>query len=255
MASTKEKRSGPTKGTPKPKSKAGADGKVHPWRKCVLGQHWRRDHDVRPHLRKGRPVKGSHHKASCNPNKSEKDTLYEVEIEAMALEFFAGLSGPPKADDLSDLQYKRGNEFDIFIRGWTKYWNDVLEASTPLDANLIKALIATESSFKPALVIKDGKGQGKARGLMQVTDTTLRILQNQKGELKDHLVILSKKDMLTPNLNICAGIRWLFRKGEISESRRGSSSDWVKTIALYKGYPEKHSQIEKLKKLYERLKS
>jgi hypothetical protein len=54
---------------------------------------------------------------------------------------------------------------------------------------------------------------------MQVTDESVGFLSWRGKELKDHFVNLKTEDMLDPNLTICAGIRWLFRKREIAESR------------------------------------
>jgi hypothetical protein len=38
-----------------------------------------------------------------------------------------------------------------------KYWNEVLKPETPLDPNLVKALIATESAFEKNSGIKPRK--------------------------------------------------------------------------------------------------
>jgi len=55
---------------------------------------------------------------------------------------------------------------------------------------LIKALIASESGFKPDVINnKNSPKIGPARGLMQLTDETLRILHGHEVELRDHLFI------------------------------------------------------------------
>jgi soluble lytic murein transglycosylase-like protein len=46
-------------------------------------------------------------------------------------------------------EYPNADKFDQQIRGWVRYWNDIFQPSDPLDPNLIKALIATESGFNP----------------------------------------------------------------------------------------------------------
>lgn len=101
-------------------------------------------------------------------------------------------------------KYSQSKKFDQLIIGWTKYWNDVLKPKIPLDPLLVKALIATESSFRSSAKIKAGKKAGYARGLMQVTDWTVKILEDEKGELRDYLVNVDQKDMNNPNLNIAA---------------------------------------------------
>ena len=112
-------------------------------------------------------------------------------MENMASEFFPTLEGPPTADDLGFK--KLGNKFDSLIRGWTKYWNEVFQPKDPLDPDLVKTLIATESSFNVNTDTKK-KGAGRARGLIQITDGTRNILKDKSGELDDYLLTLTDKD-------------------------------------------------------------
>ncbi len=216
---------------------------MHPWRPCPLGEHWRR-----PHPRKG--TKGV--RGHCVKNPSHKDQIYSDELSYIADKFFNKLTGPPSSKTLT---YPQGNKFDEHIRGWCKYWNDVFEPKERLDPDLVKALIATESGFRATIKIKDGKGQGHATGLMQVTDATQKILCDEKGELKDHLVNVDQKDLKDPCLNIAAGVRWLFRKKEIASSRLGREATWNETIVFYKGYKNlNHPKMQELLALHKRLK-
>jgi hypothetical protein len=147
------------------------------------------------------------------------DQLYTEEMGNMAREFFPGLEGPPSSNTLGfDDEGSRGDAFDGLIRGWTKYWNDILKPNELLNSNLVKALIASESGFNPKADTKK-KGDGRARGLMQITDGTLKILEDEKGELKDHFVNLDEVNAYDPNLNIAAGIRWLFHKKNFATNR------------------------------------
>lgn len=232
----------------KPPIIEGVTEKQHPWRPCPLGQYW-----VRAHPMKG--TKGR--RAHCRTNPSKKDQIYADELELIAERYFYTLIGLPKADSLG---YSKGNNFDHLIRGWTKYWNDVLQPKEPLDPNLVKALIATESSFHTAEQKFAGKRAGYARGLMQVTDWTVEILKDEKGELRDHLVNVTQKDMKNANLNIAAGIRWLFRKKEIASSKLKRNASWIWAVADYKSYLEqfqknpKHEKMNEFINFYERLK-
>ena len=214
----------------------------HPWRICPLGEHWRK-----PHPKTGtRGVRGH-----CVKNPSKKDQLYSDELYEMAEKYFSKLTGAPSSQTLG---YPQGNKFDELIRGWCKYWNEIFLPITPLDPNLVKALIATESGFRATIKIKDGKGQGYATGLMQITDTTQKILADEKGELKDHYVNVDQKVLTNPNLNIAAGVRWLFRKREIVSSKLRREASWEETILFYKGYKDlNHPQMKKLLDLYQRL--
>lgn len=129
---------------------------------------------------------------------------------------------------------RRGNIYDHYIQGWTQYWNDVLKPFESLDPDIVKALIASESSFNPKAWNKR-QGPQRARGLTQITDQTLRYLSDDYSELRDHYLTLSEDDMLDPNLSICAGIRWLFRKKGLAEAKLKRKVTWTEAIAEYKG--------------------
>ncbi len=131
--------------------------------------------------------------------------------------------------------YGNADKFDIEIRGWTQYWNDIFSFSDPLPADIVKALIASESSFHPETDIPSGQGKGHARGLMQVTDYTMSILGNHHGELSNYLVCFDHPKLLNPTANICAGIRWLFRCMVIAKSTLGDFATWVDAAIQYKG--------------------
>jgi hypothetical protein len=228
-------------------------GPPHPWRLCPIGQYYRKAHQQGAYARKdGTKVKASQHRATCVPNPSGLDQIYTVEMTAIAKRYFSSLSGPPKGDAL---EYSRGNEFDDLIRGWTRYWNEVLNEADPLDPNLVKALIATESRFNPK-ARPPGRSPRRARGLMQITSKTREILSDEEGELKDFLVNVDDRELDDPNLNIAAGVRWLFRKKEIAQSKLGKKATWRDAVAEFKSYDDDldNPQMLKFDKLYERLK-
>lgn len=241
---------------PKSKKKTQAKKKVrpnrpqHPWRLCPSGQHW-----VRLHSRSNAPsVKGY-----CRTNFSHKDQIYPFEMNEIAESRFSKL----RKGDLPNQgleEYDGSNAYDPLIGGWTRFWNEVLQPDVPLDPNLVKALIATESRFKVKAEIWAGKRAGMARGLMQVTDWSAEILKDEKGELLDYLVNVSQKELYEPNLNIGAGIRWLFRKRETASATLKRKADWVEAVADYKSYlgaytkNPKHKQMSKFAEHYERLK-
>lgn len=232
--------------------------KLHPWRLCPMGEHWVREHPRRVKPTKKHPFERTTSVAGhCRDNPSRKDQLYSDEIEEIADYRFGNLKGGPCPDNLG---FKNaGSKYDPLVRGWTKYWNDVLKPRPPLDPNLVKALIASESSFNPK---KDNgkKGDKRATGLMQLTNETLKILSDEKGELKDHLINIDQEDITDPNLNICAGIRWLFQKRRLASGKLGRQATWEEAIAEYKSYlsayrknPD-HRGMGNFRKYYESLK-
>lgn len=214
--------------------------KPHPWRICPAGQHWVRDHD------RSNTKHGVH--GYCRHNRSGKDEIEELEMDDIADRYFSKLQGPPCSKALG---FSQGNKFDSFIRGWTKYWNEVLNPSEPLDPNLVKAIIATESSFRVRAENPGNRRIGKVRGLMQVTEESWRILKDERGELKDHFVVLDQKDLFKANQNICAGIRWLYQKRDLTSSKLKRQASWIETVANYKGYLKDFQKNPNHKKMRE----
>ncbi|MNT30045.1 Transglycosylase SLT domain protein [compost metagenome] len=125
---------------------------------------------------------------------------------------------------------------------------------TPIDPDMTKALIASESTFKPSAVNKT------ATGLTQITTATLRILCDLSGESKDFVFKdIRKKDLLDPNVSIALGVRWIGYKKQYAEKilKRSVTSDEV--IQLYKGILKDSSEkaadiMKKYRKFYENLK-
>ena len=233
-----------------------SEKKAHPWRRCSLGKHFVREHKVHipPSTRhpNGLSIRHEH----CAENRSHKDELSFDEIRYITNTYFSSLSGPPTAHALIS-EFPKSDNYDVEIRGWVKYWNDIFKLDDPLDPNLVKALIATESSFdiEPKRTIKT------AHGLMQITNKTHRYLRDTKIELRDYLVVLTQKQLLNPSANICAGVRWLFRKKETASGRLKNKATWINAIEDYKGYLElildnkeyNHTPMEKLDKYYKLL--
>src|SRR3989339_113536 len=204
---------------------------INPWRVCPIGEHWVRRHDrQKKHLE---DVDGH-----CRKNKSKKDQLKGDEIDLISNHDL--FKNPKLKTTPNNLGFekvgKNGNQFDNFINGWVAYWNDVFKTDPPLHPNFVKALMATESGFDPkSIAANKNKKIGFARGLMQVTERTQRQLAGDEKELKDHLVILDDEEVWDPNKNICAGVRWLFRKREILKSQINRDPTWKEVLMGYKG--------------------
>jgi hypothetical protein len=128
----------------------------------------------------------------------------------------------------------KGSKYDDFIAGWVQYWNDILKPDELLDPNLVKALIASESGFEPTLMA-DKKNSNSARGLTQITNDTRKLLDGYHGDLKDRLITVTKADLNDSNVNICAGVRWLFEKRHQASVHLKKSASWVEAVWEYKG--------------------
>lgn len=228
--------------------------KLHPWRLCSMGSHFKggttqkigKDNsDITPFIIPPEFWK-------CVKSSNGKDILHSEEIILISGMFFPYLTGSPKKDALD---FPNGNEFDHLIRGWTRYWNDILEPEKNLDSNLVKALIGSESRFQ-----LNPKPSQSARGLMQITKETRKILGDFKGELKDHFIVANKTEILEAPTNICSGIRWLFHKQKLASGKIGRKATWEEAVAEYKSYLKEyminpdHRGMGTFRKLFRRLK-
>jgi len=201
-----------------------------PWRQCPLGYHWVREHD----RQKKRLEDVDPH---CRRNPSNKDLLKGEEMDFIAnSDLFLNPSIKVSKNHLGMLlvNLEMQNQFDYLIEGWTAYWNDTLKPKEPLHPNIVKALIASESTFKLRSKAKN-KEVGFARGLIQITEETQAILKNLKGELSNNLVSLSDDDIWDPNKNICAGVRWLYQKKFLLDHRLKRETSWNEVLMEYKG--------------------
>lgn len=121
--------------------------KAHPWRFCPIGKHAVRSHPLHIRPSKAHPDGLTTRQLHCASNPSGKDVLNAIEIDEIASEYFSKLKGLPCPLDLGFVG--RGSDYDNLIRGWVKYWNDVLTTGNSLDPNIVKALVASESGFDP----------------------------------------------------------------------------------------------------------
>ncbi len=216
-------------------SKVNASQSTHPWRLCAPGRHWVREHTMHlPPNKKNPGGSTTIRHAHCADNPTGKDQLYPDEMQEMGKQNFSNVQQKPCSIDLGFNKKFMGNQYDDLIAGWTKYWNDIFKPEIPLDPNIVKALIASESGFDPKR-LADQKDEDSARGLMQVTNKTRKILADEKGELKDHYLTLTREDLIDPSNNICAGTRWLFRKRAIASNLLGRPATWEEAIEEFKG--------------------
>ena len=213
---------------------------VHSWRVCPAGYYHVRTHkravDVSPVHPGGETSVRQH----CRRNPSGRDQLYPVEI----LEIFEigkkhvpelGKIGKIVSPDLVEI----ANGFDEAILVWTKYWNDVFKPAVALDPNVVKALLGSESTFgRFSGNTRVSKGNF-ARGPFQITDQTRKILADERGELEDHYLTLTSKDVKDPTIAAAASIRWLFQKKKLASSFLKREATWEEAVAHYKSYLKK----------------
>jgi hypothetical protein len=155
-------------------------------------------------------------KGHCRRNPSNKDVLEIDEIREISAVFLPMLRREDLPSAYSLGFGKNGQKYDELIGLWTRYWNDVLVPKDPLDPNIIKALMATESGFQE--VPRNVPRGHKAIGIMQLMPETVKYLSSSK-ELKDFHIDLTKKDAWDPAVNVASAVRWMFRKREVGEAR------------------------------------
>ena len=69
---------------------------------------------------------------------------------------------------------------------------------------------------------------------------------NEKGELGDRFVNVTEKDAFDPNLNIAAGVRWLFQKKKLASVKLRREATWEEAVAEYKSYMRDWNNFKKL---------
>lgn len=153
------------------------------------------------------------------------------------------------------LPHLRSDNFDDYIAVWSDYFSKKLNLKTPLDPNMLKALIASESSFNPLAKNKT------ALGLTQITKDTLKIIQDLNGEVKDFVFKdIRQKDLKNPNVSVAMATRWLAYKQNYANKilKRNPTSDEI--IQLYKGILNDKSaaakiQMDSYRKNYAKIKN
>lgn len=154
------------------------------------------------------------------------------------------------------LNHKKSDKYDDLIAVWTDYFNKKFEANPPLDPNIVKALIASESGFR-----EDPPENKIAFGIAQITPETFKALQDPKGEVKDFIFNdIRKKDLKDPNINIPMAIRWLHRKKRLAEGKLSRAATSEEIILEYKGLlksksDEKKRALKNFKENYDKLKN
>lgn len=125
---------------------------------------------------------------------------------------------------------------------WTDYFNKKFNVDPPLDPDVVKALIASESSFDP-----DPKQNRKiALGIAQIPKSTLKILQDPNGEAKDFIFKgIRQKDLKDSSVSIPMAVRWLHSKKETGTSKLGRASSHEEIILEYKGLLKSNSDYKK----------
>ncbi len=78
-------------------------------------------------------------------------------------------------------KYINADNYDDVIAVWADYFNKKFNADPLLDPDVIKALLASESSFNPNPL----SNRKIALGIAQITKSTLKIMLDPNGEIKD----------------------------------------------------------------------
>ncbi len=200
----------------------------HPWKICPSGSHF-----VKAHYKS---INGKDHywSAHCRKGSSKKDILTSDEIHEIAARFKNEKLKMPKPYNFK-VPGKIGNRYDLLIAGWVKYWSDIFGYDTNITVDFIKILIKTESTFGKKAMASIKNSNSKAIGLMQITDYTLKLIKEDQKELRNHVFKIKRDNLYDPNINICIGVRWLFRKREIAKYYLKKEPSPLELAEEYKG--------------------
>lgn len=207
---------------------------IHPWRPCPHGYYYVRAHPRRVKVGTTHPDGLASVREHCRRNPSGKDQLYPKEIPWMVE---SGLQALKPSDFPGKLSApSNANDHDASIAFWTRYWNEIFRPVNPLSPNVVKALFASESSFNSEVKPQRVSQRNFARGPLQITDQTRKVLGDEHGELADHYLTLDKDDVLDPQIALAAAVRWLFHKRETARRYLKRDASWEEAVADYKGY-------------------
>jgi hypothetical protein len=131
------------------------------------------------------------------------------------------------------LEAKNADLYDELIAIWCDYFNKLFPPTppeAPLDPDVIKALISSESDFRL------DPPNPKAIGIAQITPQTWKLIQDADGELKDHIFSgILKRDLKDPAVAIPVATRWLIQKRNLARSKLGRAPTPEEFILEYKG--------------------
>lgn len=212
--------------------------KKHPWKLCHAGSYY-----VRAHYK---AINGKKHywKAHCRKGNSRKEVLTTDEVDEIVKRFKDERLKMPKAYDFK-VKGKLGNKYDDLIAGWVKYWSDIFGNKTNITVDFVKILIMTESTFGNKAIAKIKNTKLHAIGLMQITDYTFKLIKEDQKELRNHVFRIKRDDLYDPNINICVGVRWLFRKREIAKYYLKKEPSPLELAEEYKGIRNDKSDMAK----------
>lgn len=129
---------------------------VHSWRLCPAGEHWVRTHPMKTPPSKSNPAGGvTTRHGHCARNPTGKDQLYSDEIQEMAEQNFSKVKEKPCPIDLGFKN--KGDQYDDFIAGWTKYWNDVFKSKASWEEAVMNYKGKLKSKPDDAEAIKQKK--------------------------------------------------------------------------------------------------
>lgn len=153
------------------------------------------------------------------------------------------------------LSQPNSDSYDEIIAVWCGYFNKKFGTNPPLEPDVVKALLASESDFR-----LDPPGNKIATGIAQITAETFKALQDPNGEVAEFIFKdIRKKDLKDPNIAIPMAVRWLSRKKRLAEGKLGRPVNGEEIILEYKGLLKsktefKEKAIKKFRSEYAKLK-
>ncbi len=153
-------------------------------------------------------------------------------------------------------EYRDSDNYDDLIAVWSDYFKKKFKSENPIDPDVVKALIASESSFKA----DPKRNRIIARGLTQITKSTHKILQDPQGESREFIFKnILQRDLADPNISIPMAIRWLYRKQQTAASKLKRVPTHEDIILEYKGLLKSNSAykqkgLSKYRQAYDKLK-
>ncbi len=179
-------------------------------------------------------INGKKHlwKAHCRKIKHRKHVLNGDEIKEIYDQNSKAKLKYPKS---YNFRAANGTKYDHLIAFWVEYWRRTFGIDSNITSGFVKTLMMSESTFGKSATTKTHNRSGNAIGLLQITDYTLKLIQVDSSEMRDHRFKIKRDDLFDPVVNVAVAVRWLYRKREIAKYYLKKEPSFLQLAEEYKG--------------------
>lgn len=172
--------------------------------------------------------------AHCRKSKNIRKSIYNGdEIREIYNQYKGARYKLPKSYNFKS--GRKGNQYNDLIGFWVSYWENIFKIKSNISVDFVKVLMMTESTFGKKAIAVTHNRPGNAIGLLQITDYTLGLIQENSKELRNHQFKINREDLFDPVVNIAVAVRWIYRKRQIARYYLKKEPTPLQLAEEYKG--------------------